>query len=202
MEGNVERTQGGGLVAGAVHFSHPLVSPARGQQPVESRTGAEAGRAQDKTDPALEQLFCHLAISECNKEADIDDELWKANCKYLKNQGSRRQAEGISAYTVKSSPGFGTYGAHVNALMDISELAFSNTPSQLYPLPLNLIVSGCKTGSAHQNPSTATPMWKWHYTVHFMNIRVTMSTVAHLSMKTLSTQWNSLKQHFQRNSCL
>ena len=61
----------------------------------------------------------------------------------------RRTHEDKREATVKGSIGFWsphrTYWAHIDALMDISKLAFPDAPSQLDSFSLNLIIPGCKT---------------------------------------------------------
>jgi len=67
----------------------------------------------------------------------------KDKLKELRTREDKQEA------TVKSSSGFwspqGTYWAHIDALMDVSKLAFPDAPSKLDSFSLNLIIPGCKT---------------------------------------------------------
>lgn len=64
--------------------------------------------------------------------------------------GEKQEARGDSP----TAP-TGTYRAHVHALVHVSELAFPDAAPELDALPLDLIVPGCKTGSARQGHRAA-----------------------------------------------
>lgn len=87
--------------------------------------------------------MCHFFVSDTARTVTQKRSFVKDRCEELRTHEDKRGA------TVKSSAGFWlpqrTYWAHVDALMDVSKLAFPDAPSKLDSFSLNLIIPGCKT---------------------------------------------------------